>query len=252
MEEYRKFLKNYVWEHIIDKKTDTLKTDQYRNVPHPPLQKEYPKEAKLIDLVASEKFAVAKMPFIEVIRKRKSRRKYSKKALTLEELSFLLWATQGVHRIIGNGMATQRVVPSGGARHPFETYLVINRVKGIEPGLYRYLALEHKLYRIPTKGNLARQLVTACMEQKFVGSSAVTFVWTVIPYRAEWRYGKVSHKMIAIDAGHLCQNLYLACEAINAGACAVGAYSQRKMDKLLGVDGKEEFTIYVASIGKTE
>jgi SagB-type dehydrogenase family enzyme len=252
MEKYRKFLKNYLWENIIDKKTDTLKTDQYKNVPHPPLQKKYPKEAKLIELVTPDKFTVAKMPIIEAIKKRKSCRKYSEKALTLEELSFLLWATQGVHRTIGNGMATQRTVPSGGARHPFETYLIINRVEGVKPGLHRYLALEHKLYRIQTEGKLTKKLVTACMDQKFVGSSAVTFVWTAIPYRTEWRYGKVSHKLIAIDAGHVCQNLYLACEAINAGACAIGAYFQRKMDKLLGVDGKEEFAFYVAPVGKTE
>jgi SagB-type dehydrogenase family enzyme len=143
-------------------------------------------------------------------------------------------------------------VPSGGARHPFETYLIINRVEGIKPGLYRYLALKHKLHHIPTKGSLIQKLVTACMDQKFVGTSAVTFVWTVIPYRTEWRYGIVSHKLIAIDVGHVCQNLYLACEAINAGACAIGAYLQGEMDKLLGVDGKEEFAIYVASVGKTE
>lgn len=252
MEKYRKFLKNNLWEEIVEEKTDTLKTDQYKNVPHPPLEKEYPKEAKLIGLVAPKKFTVAKMALVKVIKKRKSCRKYSKKALTLEELSFLLWATQGVHRTIGNRMATQRTVPSGGAHHPFETYLIINRVEGIEPGLYRYLALEHKLYRIPTEGNLTKKLVTACMEQKFVASNAVTFVWTVIPYRTEWRYGKASHKLIAIDAGHMCQNLYLGCEAINAGACAIRAYSQRKMDKLLGIDGKEEFAFYVASVGKTE
>jgi nitroreductase len=56
--------------------------------------------------------------------------------------------------------------------------------------------------------------------------------------------------VIAIDAGHVCQNLYLACAAIGAGTCAIGAYHQEKMDALLGVDGVDEFTIYLAPVGK--
>ena len=66
----------------------------------------------------------------------------------------------------------------------------------------------------------------------------------------EWRYDIAAHKVIAIDAGHVCQNLYLACEAINAGTCAVAAYNQSLMDKLLKIDGDEEFTIYMAPVGK--
>ena len=66
----------------------------------------------------------------------------------------------------------------------------------------------------------------------------------------EWRYDLAAHKVIAIDAGHVCQNLYLACEAINAGTCAIAAYDQEEMDLFLRVDGKNEFTIYLASVGK--
>ena len=121
----------------------------------------------------------------------------------------------------------------------------------MEPGLYRYLALEHKLHFIH-KGspNLAKQSVEACYNQDFVGKSAVVFVWTTIPYRTEWRYSFIGHKDIAIEAGHLCQNLYLTCEAIEAGTCAIAAYDQNKLDTILGVDGEDEFTIYLASVGK--
>ncbi|MFQ6123613.1 MAG: SagB/ThcOx family dehydrogenase [Candidatus Heimdallarchaeota archaeon] len=246
MEEYREFLKSKLWEAVFY----SDKTDQKRNIPHPPVQKEYPIEVKLIDLIAPEKFTIGKMSVIEAIRRRKSRRRFSEEPLTFEELSFLLWATQGVHEIWRDGSATRRTVPSAGSRHPFETHLVINRVEGLDIGFYRYLAVEHQLYHIPTEGNLAEQVGIACHNQKFVGQSAVTFVWSVIPYRSEWRYDKLAHKMIAIDAGHLCQNLYLVCESINAGMCAIGAYDQEKMDKLFGFDGKDEFTIYVAAVGK--
>jgi SagB-type dehydrogenase family enzyme len=86
--------------------------------------------------------------------------------------------------------------------------------------------------------------------QTFAGSAAATFAWTAIPYRMEWRYGLAAHKVIALDAGHVCQNMYLACEAIDAGTCAIAAYHQALMDELLGVDGKDEFTIYLAPVGK--
>ena len=76
------------------------------------------------------------------------------------------------------------------------------------------------------------------------------FIWTTIPNRMEWRYSVVSHKIIALDAGHVCQNLYLACESIGCGTCAIGAYDQEKMDKFLGVDGEEEFAIYAAPVGR--
>jgi len=74
--------------------------------------------------------------------------------------------------------------------------------------------------------------------------------WVAIPYRMEWRYGLAAHKVIALDAGHVCQNLYLACESINAGTCAIAAYDQEELDELLGLDGEEEFAIYIASVGK--
>ena len=80
--------------------------------------------------------------------------------------------------------------------------------------------------------------------RRFLHRCAVTFAWTVIPGRTEWRYNILSHKPIALDAGHVCQNLYLSCAAI-------GAYNQAEMDALLDVDGVEEFTIYVVPVGKT-
>ncbi len=79
---------------------------------------------------------------------------------------------------------------------------------------------------------------------------AVVFIWTAIPRRSEWRFGPNTPKLIAQDIGHLCQNLYLAVEAIGAGTCAIGAYHQSKMDQFLGVDGTEELAIYAAPVGK--
>ena len=162
-----------------------------------------------------------------------------------------MWSTQGVKSIDKNRVWTKRVVPSGGARHPLETYLIINRVKGIEQGVCRYLPIEHKLLLVTKHYHqLSERISTACYGQTFVGDSAVVFVWTTIPYRSEWRYSAIAYKDILIEAGHVCQNLYLACEAIRAGTCAIAAYDQEVMDTLIGVDGENEFTIYMAPVGK--
>jgi SagB-type dehydrogenase family enzyme len=263
-ETYRKFLKSDRWD-----EWEKSETDQKKGVPAPSLQKPYPKSAKLIALVSPEDFTIGDMPLIEAIRHRRSRRKFTEEPLTLEELSFLLWATQGIttserfashakeyrqvmpteERAVAFQRATFRTVPSGGARHPFETYLLINRVDKLQPGLYRYLPLDNKLCFLYSGAKLVEKVHEACYDQ-YVKDSAVTFIWTAIPYRTEWRYSMVSPKIIAQDSGHLCQNLYLACEAIGAGTCAIGAYDQKKMDRVLRVDGKDEFAIYVAPVGK--
>ncbi len=245
METARKFLRSDRWDEWAE-----METDQKKKISPPPLQKPYPKDATLIDLVAPDDLTVGTMELIEAINRRKSRRKFTEASLTLEELSFLLWATQGVRSVFGDGAFTRRTVPSGGSRHPFETYLLVNRVDGLEPGLYRYLPLDHKLCFLRADAELAEKVSAACRGQTFVGKGAVAFLWTVLPYRAEWRYTVAAHKMIALDAGHLCQNLYLASEAIGAGTCAIGAFNQDEADAVLGVDGKEEFVIYIAPVGK--
>jgi len=247
MKKYREFLKTYWWKDVF---FSEYKTDQRMKVQNPPLQKEYPESAALIDLIDPINFTLGNAPLIQLIRNRRSHRKFSDKSLSLEELSFLLWATQGVTKIVRNGTATQRTVPSGGSRHSFETYLAVFAIEGLEPGIYRYLALEHKLYLIRQEDDLATKLGKACMKQSFVGMGAVTFIWTTIPYRTEWSYSKVSHKIIAQDSGQMCQNLYLAVGAIGAGTCAVGAYHQEQIDALIDVDGENEFTVYIAPVGK--
>lgn len=250
MRTYRRFLSADDWE-VYNLKD--FSTDQRLKTPPPPIQKPYPYGARLIDLIASEQIRLGTASLRDVIVKRESRRKFSSSPLTLEELSFLLWATQGVRNVTsqdGQPLRSFRTVPSGGGRHALETYLVINRVIGVEPGLYRYLPIEHKLLFLNFRPDLAEKLAHACLEQTYIKESAVIFAWTTIPYRAEWRYSIVAHKMIALDAGHVCQNLYLAAEAIGAGTCAVAAYHQRPMDDLIGVDGEDEFVIYLAPVGK--
>ncbi|MDW8799730.1 SagB/ThcOx family dehydrogenase [Clostridium sp. A1-XYC3] len=229
-----------------------IETDQDKELPQPAVQKSCPASPKLIDLVSADAFECGSMSILDSLKFRKSRRVFSEDTLTIEELSYLLWSAQGVKKIVNKGYATLRTVPSAGARHSFETYLAVLNVEGLENGIYRYLPLEHKLLFLYSDTDLADKLNSAVLNQKFVSNSAVTFIWSTIPYRMEWRYSVASAKLIAIDAGHVCENIYLAAESINAGTCAIAAYDQDQMDRLIGVDGNNEFTIYLAAVGKVK
>jgi len=248
IEKGRNFLKS-PWDTMGNELFSVEKTDQQKGIKQPLLEKQIEDENELIDLIRVEEFDLEKIDYVDLIKKRRSRRAYKNKTMTLKELSFLLWSTQGVERVIRNGYATLRTVPSAGARHPFETYLYIRNVENIEMGIYRYSALKHKLIPVK-KGNFDDEMFEATQEQRMTVTSAVTFVWAVVPYRTEWRYSFLSHKVIALDAGHVCQNLYLSAEVLGCGTCAIGSYSQEKLDKLLELDGDEEFSVYVAPVGK--
>lgn len=240
----RWFLKDTVRQNL-----DFSRIDQYRGVRPPPVEKPFAAGGKRIELCPPGQWqSIGRIDLETAVGSRESRRRYTGESLTLEELSFLLWATQGIRRQLNSGTAL-RTVPSAGARHALETYLCVFRVDGLEPAVYRYLPVEHQLLFEFQEKRMSARLAAAALGQAFVGQSAVTFVWTALPYRMEWQYGAAAHKAIALDAGHACQNLYLACEAIGAGTCAVAAYHEA-MDELLRVDGKDEFTVYLAPVGK--
>lgn len=244
MEKYRNFLKDTIRQTI-----DFTMTAQKRGIPVPPIEKECGSGDKKIVLPGQEDWDKMKnMSLYDAILRRKSVRNFAPSSLSLNELSFLLWATQGVRTVI-NGHAF-RTVPSAGCRHALETYLAVFRVETLEKGIYRYLPLEHNLILVREVPCLESEMSEAAMGQRFASESAVTFIWTTIPERMEWRYGEASHKVIALDAGHVCQNLYLSCGAVGAATCAIAAYDQGKADRLAGVDGKEEFVIYMAPVGK--
>jgi len=247
LEQYRYFLKD-----TVRKTVDFSTTDQSLGVPPPPIEKGYSADAERIDLISPDKFqTLPSVDLLFAIANRQSRRQFSETPLTQEELSFLLWATQGVREQSGAGHA-RRTVPSAGARHALETYLCVLNVEGLDRGFYRYLPLEHQLVVEYRDESAAEKIGWAAFQQNWMSSAATVFVWSAIPYRTEWRYGLAAHKVILLDAGHVCQNLYLACEAISAGTCAVAAYDQELMDHLLKIDGKDEFVIYLAAVGKVD
>ena len=225
-------------------------SEQARGVEAPPAELPAGADEPLIDLPAPSDIAPAPADLWHVIEARRSRRTYSARPLDLADLSLLLWCTQGVKACSGDPvLATFRTVPSAGARHAFETYVLVNRVEGLQPGLYRFLAIRHKLIRVRTGPDLADELTGACFDQAFVRTSAATFIWTAVVHRMAWRYGQRGYRYLFLDAGHICQNLYLAAEGIDAGCCAIAAYDDQKVSEFLDIDGREQLAVYLATVG---
>ncbi len=226
--------------------------DQELDKPQPPYEIDLEPEENLIDLPDPESIDMGDYDLRKAIEERRSVRRYSDDPLSLEELSYLLWMTQGVKKINEKRQVTLRTVPSAGCRHPFETYLSINRVEGLGPGLYRFIATQHQLSALQLNTDFNDKLTEACMGQRQVATSAVSFIWAAVPYRTIWRYSERSYRYLYLDAGHVCQNLHLAAESINCGICAIGAYDDDAADQLMGFSPPEMFVIYMASLGRKE
>jgi len=223
-------------------------SDMVRGRAMPVVEKAVPPGSQPIALPKTPPAADQAADFWRLVESRRSRRNFSRSPLSLEELSMLLWGTQGVQKVVDGH--TMRTVPSAGARHPLETYLVVNRVESLPGGLYRYQPVEHQLVMLRDDPDVGPNAAEACLEQSMVALSAVTFVWTAVIDRARWKYQQRGYRYIYLDAGHVCQNLYLACEAMGLGCCAIGAFEDDRMNRLIDVDGKEEFVIYAAAVGK--
>lgn len=227
-----------------------FQSDQELKRPQPPLCKAPMRgaEARIVlprDFDALE----CKNDLISLIRDRRSARIYTGEDMSLLQLSFLLWATQGVKKLRGKKYATIRTVPCGGARHEFETYLLIRNISGLCPGAYHYLPLEHALEFLHPVEDLEGAISESLCGQTWAAKANVVFYWSMVPYRAEWRYGIYAHRVALIDAGHIGQNLYLACTGLNLGTCAIGAFQDPLCNSLFELDGEEEYIVYTAPVG---
>jgi SagB-type dehydrogenase family enzyme len=184
--------------------------------------------------------------FWNVIRKRKSTRNYSEKPISLQELSQLLFGMSGITR--KSPRFAFRTVPSAGGLFPIEIYPVVNNVSDLESGVYHYRVLKHQLEMIKP-GDFREEVMNACLGQRMVLKSAVSFILTAVIERSKWKYLQRTYRYIYLDAGHIGQNLYLTGEALNLGVCSIGAIFDDELNNLLELDGVKETTLYVGTVG---
>ena len=193
--------------------------------------------------------------YMALLEKRRSSRCHSDVPMTGGQLGFLLWSMNSIQDFRGETKAhTLRLVPSGGARHTFEIYFAAINVEGVKPGLYHYLPLENvgqkqvtieKVGEIPPKEVLEKMLVG----QGWATQAGALFFVSTIPYRGEWRYGSLAHRMILTDLGYVGQNFSLSAAALDLGSCQMAGYDQDLCDKMFGLDGINEFMLIAMSAG---
>ncbi|MGC8862342.1 MAG: SagB/ThcOx family dehydrogenase [Armatimonadota bacterium] len=209
----------------------------------PEAHKEYPHSA-LVRLPAPERGRGLLLD--EALRARKSIRDYSSSPITLDQLSYLAWAADGIQR--EEHGCQFRTAPSAGALYPVETYLVVNQVDGLNPGVYHYNVRDHALETI-RRGDFTNQIVRAALGQQMCGDAAVVFVWGAVFQRCRWKYGQRAYRYVYLDAGHIAQNLALAAVSLGLGSCQVGALFDDEVNRIIEVDGVEESVLYMSCVG---
>ena len=208
----------------------------------PSVYKEYP-DAHRIPLPSPD---IENGPGLwETLSKRRSKRAYNVQPISQKELSQMLWATQGISaKVSGSAL---RTAPSAGALYPIETYLFINRVVGIEPGLYHYSIETHELELLKA-GDMVKAVRAGALDQQIAENAAVVFIWAAVFQRSKWKYLQRAYRYVFLDAGHIAQNLALAAEGLGLGSCQIGALYDDELNNLLELDGVEESVIYMSSV----
>lgn len=180
----------------------------------------------------------------EAIALRRSERSYAKSPLKLEQISQILWSAQGITDRRGF-----RAAPSAGATYPLEIYAVVKDggVDGLEAGVYRYIPEKHAL-ELVKEGDYSAELMSACLDQDWVGKAPLNIVIVAIYERTTRRYGERGKRYVYMEVGHVGQNIYLQATAIGLGTVAIGAFYDDEVKKVLSLP-KEEVPLYVMPIG---
>lgn len=190
--------------------------------------------ADRIDLPAPD--LIGEIPLETSLRSRRSIRDYSQRPLAMEEISQLLWATQGVTSDAG-----QRTAPSAGGLYPLEVYLVTAQ------GCYHYDPRHHRLEVVGADDRRA-SLSEAALSQEAVADAAGVFVITAVLARTEAKYGRRAERYVHLEAGHAAQNLLLQAVALELGAVPIGAFHDDAIQDVLGIP-EDHAPLYLIPVG---
>jgi SagB-type dehydrogenase family enzyme len=200
-------------------------------------------ESTVVDLPPAR--LVGSVSVEEALLERRSVRQYSDDPLSLEDVSQLLWAAQGVTADWGG-----RTAPSAGALYPLEVYLVAVRVDGLGSGVYRYLPSEHRLHVVRT-GDVVQEVAESALDQSSVREAAAMLVFTAVYERTAARYGERAVRYVHMEVGHAAQNVCLQCTALGYGSVVIGSFDDNALRRTLNAP-EDEAPLYVIPVGKLE
>ena len=210
----------------------------------PDTYKEY--EDYLERVVLPEPLEEAGPGLWEVIADRRSRRRFTGESLSQQDISQLLWATQGVTGEIQQ--IELRASASAGALYPNETYVAIQAVDGMAEGIYHYDIRAHELGML-AEGDYSEDLAQACLGQTWMMGAGAVFIWAAVVARCAWKYQNRAYRYLYLDAGHLGGQLQLAAEGLELSSCNVAAFFDDEVARLVGLDSQTEVVVYVTAVG---
>jgi SagB-type dehydrogenase family enzyme len=180
----------------------------------------------------------------EALLKRRSVREYARDSLSLDEVSQLLWAAQGV----SFPEERLRTAPSAGALYPLEVYLVVGRVQGVAEGVYRYECHSHELTSVGNR-DVRANLSQAALDQACIKEAAALLVFSAVHRRTTTKYGLRGERYVHMEVGHAAQNVYLQAVSLNLGTVVVGAFRDNEVKEIMNM-GEEESPMCIMPVGR--
>lgn len=188
----------------------------------------------------------------EAMLRRRSHRNYLGGAIDISELSQVLWAAYGITKADDSRPSFRggfRTAPSAGATYPLEIYVVVGKVKGIEAGVYRYRSDGHLIIRENDR-DIREELAAAALNQEMIADAPASLFYSAFYSRTMQRYGERGREhYVPMDLGHSAQNVYLQVESLGLGTCAIGAFNDEEVSKVMNLAEQEE-PLYIMPIGR--
>jgi SagB-type dehydrogenase family enzyme len=229
---------------------DYSTVDLVLRVPEPAHELPVREGQKVIKLPSPKKFKVPDVSVRMAIESWEPVGFFARSSITLKELSYLLWCTQGFKRTVAETIQL-RNIPSTGSRYPLETYFVAGEVDGLDTGLYRYLPKSNSIVAERIDSGLPLEMSTASMNFKVVTRAAVTFMWVAIPYRSTWALGNRGYRSILLEAGHTCQNLIMAAACFGHEVYPIDMFHDELIAKIANLDTETQWPVYLAAVGSS-
>ena len=179
----------------------------------------------------------------KALRDRRSIRQYRNLPITLQDLSQLLWAAQGI-----SGTGGRRTSPSAGALYPLELCVVAGNVTGLSVGVYSYDPHKHELSRVLDSDKRA-ELSKAALGQSSINKAAAILVISAVYERVTGKYRERGIRYVHMEAGHAAENVFLQAVSLDLGTVVIGAFRDEEVRAVLHLRGQEQ-PLYLMPIGK--